>query len=94
MQGRVDGGDLAGPTADANPVRAPGLVNFDFSAFKTFELRENIRLQFRAETFNATNTPYFGSPGSVGLTLGTSTFGRVTSAADPRVIQFGLKLLF
>ncbi len=44
--------------------------------------------------FNATNTPYFGSPGSVGLTVGTSTFGKVTVAADPRVIQFGLKLLF
>jgi hypothetical protein len=53
-----------------------------------------MKVQFRTELFNATNTPYFGSPGSVGLTLGTATFGRVTSAADPRVIQLGLKLLF
>jgi hypothetical protein len=90
---QIAAGDFFG-NEGVNPVRAPGLVNFDFSAFKTFELRENIRLQFRAETFNATNTPYFGSPGSVGLTVGTSTFGKVTSAADPRVIQFGLKLLF
>ena len=75
-------------------VRSPGLVNLDFSAFKNFDLWEGGRLQFRAEFFNATNTPYFGSPGSVGLTLGTPTFGRVTSAGDPRVIQLGLKFLF
>jgi hypothetical protein len=75
-------------------VRSPGLVNFDFSLFKSFELREGMRLQFRSEFFNATNTPYFGVPGGVGLTLGTSTFGRITAAGDPRVVQFGLKLLF
>jgi hypothetical protein len=69
-------------------------VNFDFSLFKNFQVREGIRVQFRTELFNATNTPYFGAPGSVGLTVGTPTFGRITSAGDPRVIQFGLKLVF
>jgi hypothetical protein len=53
-----------------------------------------MRAQLRTEIFNATNTPYFGAPGSVGLTVGTPTFGRVTSAGDPRVLQLGLKLLF
>ena len=77
-----------------NVVRAPGLVNFDFSLFKTFEVNEQMKIQFRGETFNATNTPFFGSPGSVGLTVGTATFGKVTAAGDPRVIQFGLKFLF
>jgi hypothetical protein len=48
----------------------------------------------RAEFFNATSTPHFGRPGSVGLTIGTPQFGRVTSAGEPRVVQFGLKLLF
>jgi hypothetical protein len=75
-------------------VRSPGMVNFDFSLFKTFEVREGIRLQFRSEFFDATNTPYFGRPGSVGLTVGTSTFGKITTAGDPRVVQLGLKLLF
>ncbi len=90
---QIAAGDFFG-NEGVNVVRAPGLVNFDFSAFKTFDLREHMKLQFRTEIFNATNTPYFGAPGSVGLTVGTSTFGKVTSAADPRVIQFGLKLLF
>jgi hypothetical protein len=75
-------------------VRSPGLVNFDFSLFKSFDLREDMKLQFRGEVFNATNTPYFGSPGALGLTLGTPTFGRVTAAGDPRVVQLGLKFLF
>jgi hypothetical protein len=75
-------------------VRSPGLVNFDFSIFKNFAIRERMRVQFRTELFNATNTPYFGAPGGVGLTVGTPTFGRVTSAGDPRVIQLGLKFLF
>jgi len=75
-------------------VRSPGMVNFDFSLFKTIDVREGIKLQFRLEFFNATNTPFFGRPGSVGLTFGTSTFGKITTAGDPRVVQFGLKLLF
>jgi hypothetical protein len=40
------------------------------------------------------NTPFFGQPGSVGLTVGTSTFGKVTSAGPPRIVQLALKLLF
>jgi hypothetical protein len=75
-------------------VRSPGLVNFDLSLFKSFRIREDMRLQFRSEFFNSTNTPYFGVPGAVGLTLGTSTFGKITAVGDPRVVQFGLKLLF
>jgi hypothetical protein len=75
-------------------VRSPGLTTFDFSVFKNFPVRESMRAQFRMEVFNATNTPYFGAPGSVGLTLGTSTFGRVTAAGDPRVLQLGIKFLF
>ena len=75
-------------------VRSPGLVNFDFSLFKNVRIREGMNLQFRSEFFNIMNTPYFGQPSSVGLTLGTSTFGKVTSAGSPRIVQFALKLVF
>jgi len=75
-------------------IRSLGLVNFDFSVLKHFDLSERIRLQFRSEFFNITNTPFFGSPGSVGMTFNSPSFGKVTSAGDPRVVQFGLKLLF
>lgn len=72
-------------------VRAPGLVNFDFSVIKNNRFKERVNVQFRAEFFNLFNHPIFGSPGT---TFGTSSFGVISSTADGRQIQFGLKLLF
>lgn len=73
-------------------VRRPGIRNLDLSLFKTFQLMEQVRLQFRAEAFNVTNTPQFGSPGT---TLGTPAFGVISSQANtPRQVQLALKLYF
>ncbi len=69
----------------------PGLFSMDLSIYKTFSITERKRLQFRTEFFNIPNHVNFNNPG---LTLGTSTFGVITSAGDPRVLQFGLKFLF
>lgn len=80
--------------AGRGSLRSPGFVNFDFSLGKNFRVREGMRLQFRSEFFNVTNTPNFSVPNGVGLVYGSPTFGRITGAADPRVVQFGLKLLF
>jgi hypothetical protein len=83
--------------AGRNSIRQPGLANFDFSVGKNFAVRENLRLQFRAEVFNLTNTPFFGipgNPGSVDPNYNSASFGRVTMAGDPRIVQLGLKLVF
>jgi hypothetical protein len=48
-------------------------------------------VDFRAEIFNLTNTPLLGAPN---VTAGSSAFGTITSAGDPRVIQLGLKFNF
>ncbi len=72
-------------------VRAPGIVNFDFSVIKNTRFTEQRYLQFRAEFFNALNNTNFGAPGT---TLGNSAFGVISSAPDARVIQVGLKLVF
>jgi hypothetical protein len=62
----------------------------DIAFIKHTRVREEMDLEFRAEIFNLTNTPAFGQPNGV---LGSSAFGTITSTAtDPRVIQFGLKL--
>jgi hypothetical protein len=59
--------------------------------FKNFNLSgEQTKLQFRSEFFNAFNHVNFGQPNG---TFG-SRMGRITTAADARVIQFALKLLF
>ena len=59
-----------------------------------FSLREKVKLQFRAEAFNCTNTPTFGTPG---LDINSATFGVVTATAfnpKPREVQLALRLLF
>jgi hypothetical protein len=59
--------------AGSGSVRAPGLVNFDFSIFKNFAIREGMRLQFRTECFNLTNTPFFGIPTTQLMANGQNT---------------------
>ncbi|MBI4904585.1 MAG: TonB-dependent receptor [Acidobacteria bacterium] len=80
-------------------VRGPGVVNFDLSIIKDTRLWERVKLQFRAEMFNFVNHTNYGnpavgfSPGPNGLNV-SSTFGTITSARDPRIIQFGLRVVF
>ena len=50
--------------AGRNILRADGIGNFDFAAFKNTRLAEGHNLQFRAEFFNLTNTRNFGIPES------------------------------
>jgi hypothetical protein len=75
-------------------TRTDSLFNWDLSVVKSIRLTERFKLQFRAEAFNVTNTPAFGSPGT---TLNTGTFGVVSSLAtntQPRQGQLALKLYF
>ena len=77
-------------SSSRNPVRGPDYRDTDIAFIKHTRLREQLDLEFRAEIFNLTNTPAFGQPNGV---LGSSAFGTITSTAtDPRVMQFGLKL--
>jgi hypothetical protein len=70
------------------------MFRLDASLFKQFPVAEGKSLEFRAEFFNLTNTPWFANPGSLDFT-NTKTFGMITSlrdgANDPRQIQFALK---
>ena len=91
--GEIASGNFFG-NAGRGSLRSPGLVNFDFSVIKSTNIRENLRLQYRCEFYNLTNTPFFGGAGAVSTNFSATTFGKVTAAADPRVIQMGLKLIF
>jgi len=79
--------------AGRNIVIGPGISEWDFSVFKSFQLpiNEASKLEFRAEAFNIFNHANFTG---VGSTFGTSTFGVITGAAEPRDVQLGLKLIF
>ena len=89
----IEAGNFYG-NAGRGSMRSPGFRNVDLSLAKNIAIRERMRLQFRSEFFNVTNTPNFAFAGAVGTIFGTPTFGRLTLAGDPRVIQFGLKLLY
>jgi hypothetical protein len=78
-------------------LRGPGQRNLDFSVFKNFVLHEKKCLEFRAEAFNLTNTPYFNlsSPTSAALTVGNASFGKLSSSQTVgRQLQGGLKLIW
>jgi hypothetical protein len=78
--------------AGRNILYGPGRVNFDFSLFKEFRVKNTTRLQFRAEIFNALNTAQFDLPNAA---IGAANAGTITSiVGTPRQIQFGLKVLF
>ena len=78
-------------TASRNPVRGPGYRTADMALIKNFPIGESSRLEFRTEVFNLTNTPPLGNPNGV---AGNPAFGKISSAGDPRVIQFGLRISF
>ncbi len=92
-----------------NTMRGPGLWNLDLSLFRTFALTERLKMEFKAEAFNATNTPKFANPGANvaamrlnpdGSIQTLNNFSSITSTltglANPseRQFRFGLRLSF
>ena len=77
--------------AGRNIVRAPGYANVDVSLVRDVALPHGTRLQLRAEVFNVTNHVNLGLPVA---DLNSPNFGRIFSAGPPRLLQFGVKLIF
>jgi len=71
----------------------PGLDDWDFSVHKKIVLSETKYVQFRAEIFNVFNHTNFSNPDG-GYSDGPTEFGKITSAGDPRLLQFALKFFF
>jgi hypothetical protein len=75
-----------------NNLRGPALQYLDLSVSRNFLFTERMKLQFRAEAFNLTNTVAFGLPNS---NVSGGSPGVITSlAADPRIMQFALRFSF
>ena len=72
-------------------LRAPGLVNFDFSLLRNLRLNERIRLEFRGEFINAFNHTNLGLPGRI---FGAPDFGVISSAGPARIVQLGTRIVF
>ncbi len=75
-----------------NAFRGPSRTNLDLSIIKMTPLwGEKARMEFRAEFFNILNSVQFRDP-STSITGGT--FGQINTTYDPRIVQFGLKVLY
>jgi hypothetical protein len=61
---------------------------------KNVRLTESKSMQFRFEAFNALNHGQFYGPTSVNGNISSSEFGRVISAAAPRILQIAAKFSF
>ncbi|MBM3756365.1 MAG: hypothetical protein FJW38_20535 [Acidobacteria bacterium] len=78
--------------AGRGSVWGPGLKSIDFTISKYFNFTERLRLQYRAEAYNLSNSPYFANPN---VTVGAGTFGRITAVSNSaRQMQMALKLYF
>jgi hypothetical protein len=69
----------------------PGLNNWNVALLKTTKITESKELQLRFEGFNVVNHAQFMNPTGE---INSSTFGVVTNARDPRILQVGAKFLF
>jgi hypothetical protein len=73
----------------------PGLNNWDMALLKDTKLTESKTIQFRFEAFNIWNHSQFSGQLSPGFgVFGSSGFGVISAAYDPRILQVGLKFLF
>src|SRR5262249_21923525 len=74
-----------------NILTGPAFNNWDLAFMKRFKIGERFDLQFRAEFFNTFNFAQFMPPQTH---VGNPNIGKISSAREPRDIQFGLKLSF
>jgi hypothetical protein len=92
-------------TSGRNILRGPGQTNLDASIFRDFPITERFKLQFRAEAFNVSNTPWFNNPGATvssasrnaltGEITNLGGYTEITGAANTeRQFRFALKLMF
>jgi hypothetical protein len=74
-----------------NMLRGPRFKDVDLAISRDFVFREHLDLQVRADAYNVFNVVSLNVPGA---TVGTATFGVITSASAMRQLQLGLRLTF
>jgi hypothetical protein len=77
--------------AGYNCLVGPGFWDLDANLSHVFRVTERQQFQLRFEFFNLLNHTNFNNP--VG-NFNSANFGKIQSAADPRILQFALKYSF
>ena len=78
-------------TTQHNSLFAPGTVETDLSASKTFAIWRENAVQFRADSYNLFRNVNLAAPNT---TMSSASFGKITSAAPGRVVELALKYSF
>jgi hypothetical protein len=78
-------------TLGRNQIYGPGLWNIDLSLSKNLQFRESMRVQLRADLFNAFNHTVLGA---IDTNILSSRFGRVISVRPGRVTQLSARFDF
>jgi hypothetical protein len=77
-----------------NVLRAPHQQRFDMGLAKKTVITERVTTELRMDVFNILNTTNFATPNNVIGAAGTD-YGKITdTVGGPRVLQFGLRVLF
>ena len=79
-------------TAGRNILDGPGRKTVDLAIFRDFQIREQMKLQYRLEMTNGLNLVNLSAPGSA--LNSASTVGTIRTARDMRNVQMGLRLSF
>ena len=74
--------------AGRNAMKGPGSYVVNLSLSRRFTVREGHTLEIRGEAFNLLNNVRFNNPNTV---VTSAQFGQITSAQDPRIMQFAIK---
>lgn len=80
-----------------NSMRGPTFKDVDLALSRDFRLsriKESLGLQLRADAYNVFNIVSLNSPAGNGATVGSSTFGQITSANPMRQMQLGVRITF
>ncbi len=86
--------------ASRNPIRGPGINNFDVTVFRNFNLGSEKRvLTFRWEIYNVFNHPQFSGVNAAALftpagVQTNSSFGTANATRPPRGMQLSLRFRF
>jgi hypothetical protein len=77
--------------ASRNSILGPSRWNIDTAVWRTFPIWESFKLDVRWEAFNVLNHARFNNPNT---SLNAGTFGQITTAQDPRIMQVAMKITF